>query len=68
MYNLNMYKTMKKTYIIPRTCIDLVEVESHLAVFSDGVSSDGIGYGGVDTDGTVVPETKRHQGVWDKEW
>ena len=63
-----MSKKMKKTYIIPQTWIDLVQVESNLAVFSDGVSSDGIGYGGVDTDGTVTPETKRRRDVWDEEW
>lgn len=57
---------MKKTYIIPQTWVDQAQCESLVAI--SGVGSDDIGYGGVDTDGTVVPETKRHQGVWDKEW
>ena len=55
-----------KTYIIPQIYVDQAQCESLIAV--SGVSSDEIGYGGVDTDGTVVPEVKRHQGVWDDEW
>mgnify|MGYP006916267233 FL=1 len=33
------------------------------AVYSDN----GIGYGGVDEDGTIDPEARSHRGVWDEE-
>ena len=57
---------MKKTYIIPQISVDQAWCESLVAI--SGVSSDEIGYGGVDTDGTIVPEVKRHHDVWDDEW
>lgn len=58
---------MKKTYIIPQTCVDLAQCESLVAI-SGGVNGNDIGFGGVDTDGTVVPEVKPHRDVWDEEW
>ena len=48
---------MKKTYIAPNT--DVVEIESEMILAASGVSSDtGIGYGGVDTEGSMEAEAK----------
>lgn len=48
---------MKKTYFIPKLKIKRVQQESPLAV-SGVVSNNGIGYGGVDTEGTREAEVK----------
>ena len=59
---------MKKTYIIPCTCIIEGEVDQMLATI--GVISNNndinIGYGGVDTDGSQDPSVK--EGNFDYEW
>ena len=48
---------MKKTYIAPNT--DVVEIESERLLAASGVYSDtGIGYGGVDTEGSMDAEAK----------
>ena len=48
---------MKKLYIIPQTSTMLILHEVPLAVSGIG-SNKGIGYGGVDTDGTLDPSVK----------
>ncbi|MCI6460360.1 MAG: hypothetical protein MSA35_03190 [Prevotella sp.] len=55
---------MKKTYIAPNT--DVVQIESEMILSASGVSSDtGIGYGGVDTDGSMDAEAKSVGSNWD---
>ncbi|MDD7096789.1 MAG: hypothetical protein SPH23_06995 [Prevotella sp.] len=55
---------MKKTYIAPNT--DVVEIESEMILAASGVSSNtGIGYGGVDTDGSMDAEAKSVGSSWD---
>ena len=56
---------MKKTYIIPKMCIHVVYHEQPLAA-SGVVSDKGIGYGGVDTEGTQDPDVKANN--FDFEW
>jgi hypothetical protein len=53
---------MKKTYIRPTATEEAVLTEQFLA--DSGVSSDnGIGYGGVDTEGEKDPSSRRD--AWD---
>ena len=48
---------MKKIYIAPNTVV--VEIESEMILAASGVHSDtGIGYGGVDKDGSMDAEAK----------
>lgn len=56
---------MKKTYIAPNTVV--VEIESEMILAASGVSSSdtGIGYGGVDTDGSKDAEAKSVGSCWD---
>ena len=55
---------MKKTYIAPNT--DVVEIESEMILAASGVHSDtGIGYGGVDTEGSMEAEAKSSGGCED---
>ena len=56
---------MKKTYIAPNTVV--VEIESEMILAASGVSScdTGIGYGGVDTDGSMDAEAKSVGSCWD---
>ena len=60
-----MIATMKKTYIIPKMRIHVVYHEQPLAA-SGVVSDKGIGYGGVDTEGTQDPDVKANN--FDFEW
>ena len=59
---------MKKTYIIPYTCI--TEAEPDQILSTSGIISNNndinIGYGGVDTDGSQDPSVK--EGNFDYEW
>ena len=56
---------MIQAYIIPETCILIVDNVQPLA--ASGVTSDnGIGYGGVDTEGTQDPDVKASN--FDFEW
>ena len=48
---------MKKTYIIP-TIKRIVMLEERTIVCASGVTGDGIGYGGVDKDGSMDPSAK----------
>ena len=55
---------MKKTYIAPNT--DVMEIESEKLLAVSGVYSDtGIGYGGVDTEGSMDAEAKSIGSCWD---
>lgn len=55
---------MKKTYIAPNT--DVVEIESEMILAASGVySNTGIGYGGVDTEGSKDAEAKSVGSCWD---
>ena len=57
---------MKKTYITPALKIVKLNTERMIA---QSVSSDlGIGYGGVDTGGTIVPGVKQNNGLLDNLW
>ncbi len=62
---------MKRTYIIPKICVVMLQHNSHIAL-SYGVNGvmgdDDIGYGGVDLDGSVIPDVKFHNNIWDDEW
>ena len=59
-------KSIKKMYVAPATSCDIVSEEGMLC--SSPVYSDyGLGYGGVDDDGTIDPESRRHRGLWDDE-
>ena len=50
---------MKKTYIIPNVCVHTVTQE--LPLTGSGVTSNsGIGYGGVDEDGTQEANVKEN--------
>lgn len=55
---------MKKTYIAPNTFV--VEIETEMLLAASGVYSDtGIGYGGVDTEGSKDAEAKSIGSCWD---
>ncbi len=58
---------MKKTaYIAPAIKTRIIYIESVLASASKGTTSDnGIGYGGVDEDGTREPCAKDDDFFWD---
>ena len=48
---------MKKRYIIPQ--VSIVQIMHELPIAGSGVTgNNGIGYGGVDTDGTLEPSVK----------
>ena len=49
---------MKKTYIVPNTVVVDIESEMILAVSGVYSSDTGIGYGGVDTEGSMDAEAK----------
>lgn len=55
---------MKKTYIQP--CMEVVSEDCSVLMSSSGVeSNNGIGYGGVDDDGTKDPASRRFGSDWD---
>ena len=57
---------MKKTYLQPSAEMDNMETESMICS-SPGVTSDrGIGYGGVDEDGSLDPASRRYS-IWEEE-
>ena len=57
---------MKKTYIAPALKVVKLNTERMIA---QSVSSDlGIGYGGVDTGGTIIPGVKQNNGLLDNLW
>ena len=52
---------MKKTYIQP--CIEDMQAEAAQMLAASVTGSNGIGYGGVDNNGSLNPETR--EGGWD---
>lgn len=62
---------MKRTYINPQMCVVQIQHTSHLAL-SGGVrgvaGDDDIDFGGMDFDGSVIPDVKLHHNIWDDEW
>ena len=55
---------MKKRYFAPETLVVRTAIEQLLS--GSGVQSDnGIGYGGVDEDGSKDPSARRHRSEWD---
>lgn len=57
---------MKKTYIIPNISINLAQAEQMLASSTGVTGNNGIGYGGVDTNGEQEPSVKESN--LDFEW
>ena len=47
---------MKKTYMTP--AFEVVRVQTQALLTGSGVNTDGIGYGGVDTGGTMEPSSR----------
>lgn len=56
---------MKKTYIAPNTVVVNIESEMILAASNGMYSDTGIGYGGVDTEGSKDAEAKPIGSCWD---
>ena len=55
---------MKKTYIQP--CMEVISEDSPVLLSGSGVEgSNGIGYGGVDDEGTKDPSSRRFGFGWD---
>ncbi len=58
---------MKTAYITPGMEIQEFSVENMVA--TSGVTSDnGIGYGGVDEDGSLTPSSNGRRGSWGNLW
>ncbi len=57
---------MKATYITP--CMDTEEISVENMIATSGVTSDGIGYGGVDEDGSLTPSSRGRRGTWGDLW
>ena len=56
---------MKKTYIAPNTVVVDIDTEMLLAASNGMYSDTGIGYGGVDTEGSKDAEAKPIGSCWD---
>jgi hypothetical protein len=55
---------MKKTYIIPNTSLEQVDVDQMIAGSIKSVNDNiDIGYGGIDNNGTLNPDAK--ESSWD---
>lgn len=62
---------MKKSYMSPRTCIFPLQHRAHIAVSGGtyGITGyDGIDFGGIDLDGSTIPDVKVRKSIWDEEW
>ncbi|MBQ2969430.1 MAG: hypothetical protein IJE15_03450 [Bacteroidaceae bacterium] len=57
---------MKAKYITPGMEIEEISIENMIA--TSGVTSDGIGYGGVDEDGSLTPSSRGRRGTWGNLW
>ena len=57
---------MKKRYITPAMKAASMEMEN-LMTDSGVVSTQGIGYGGVDEGGTIEPAARDYNGMWNEE-
>ena len=49
----------KKEYIAPS--LEVMEIKNMQLLAGSGVSSDDIGYGGVDDDGSIEPQAPEHE-------
>jgi hypothetical protein len=56
---------MKKTYLQPSMAMDIMMTESMIC--NSVTSENGIGYGGVDENGTIDPASRRHRDMWEDE-
>lgn len=56
---------MKKNYIAPSMEITSIELQQMIATSDSITSNNGIGYGGVDTDGKKDPSSRRRGSIWD---
>ena len=57
---------MKKKYSTPG--MTMVELQHTGPLANSDISSDyGLGYGGVDGDGSVIPESREND-IWDDNW
>ena len=58
---------MKKIYITPS--IEVVDYSTETMMATSGVSSNnGIGFGGVDEDGSIVPSSNDRRDSWGNLW
>ena len=58
---------MKTLYITPS--VEILELSAENMIATSGVNgNNGIGYGGVDEDGTSVPSSNGHRGSWGNLW
>lgn len=60
---------MKKKYNAPEMWI--VELQHISPLATSGVEANDpydIGYGGVDTDGTLIPSARENNGLWNERW
>ena len=58
---------MKAKYITPGMEIEEISIENMIA--TSGVTGDnGIGYGGVDEDGSLTPSSRSRRGTWGDLW
>ena len=58
---------MRKTYIQP--CMEEMQAQAAQMMAASVTGSNGIGYGGVDSNGSLDPETKEEKwDLWDDEW
>lgn len=58
---------MKRVYIQPTTETVMVRQTMMICGSKDITSDKGIDYGGVDEEGTIDPEARRHRDVWEDE-
>lgn len=56
---------MKKTYI--KASVEMDGMESETIICASVISDMGIGYGGVDEDGTKDPASRRQWDAWENE-
>ena len=55
----------------PRTCIFPLQHRAHIAVSGGtyGITGyDGIDFGGIDLDGSTIPDVKVRKSIWDEKW
>lgn len=57
---------MKTTYITPDMVV--LELATETMIATSGVNSEGIGYGGVDEDGSIIPSSNDRRGAWGDLW
>lgn len=58
---------MKKTYMQPQVHVAFIGTTTFICGSQDIKSDKGIGYGGVDEEGTLEPSARRHYDDWDDE-